>query len=209
MTNLPMVSAHIPGKPEGASQRNRVHGLTLLVYPDTRLRCVSGPVETFDSTLQEQARVMLSQLRRHGGLGLAASQIGLSRRIIVARIGQRELCLVNPQIKDHSDPHVRHEACLSLPGVHVPVARPERVRVTGYNLQGRKTGFGATGLWARVLQHTIDHLNGLLICDYAHPPKRECGHCPLALPDVLIEERKHYRSLFSRRSRNMANAVPS
>jgi peptide deformylase len=82
------------------------------------------------------------------------------------------------------------EGCLSLPGIGVKVTRPERIRVTGFDVRGQRRSFAATGLWARVIQHELDHLNGVLICDYGHPAE-SCEQCQLALPAVLVEERKH------------------
>jgi peptide deformylase len=68
--------------------------------------------------------------------------------------------------------------------------RPERVQVSGYDARGRRVRFGATGLWARVIQHELYHLNGVLICDHGRPPTQPCSQCALSLPAVLIEERK-------------------
>jgi peptide deformylase len=99
--------------------------------------------------------------------------------------------LANLEIQDASEPRDGVETCLSLPGVQVNVRRPERIRVVGYDLLGQRRSFGAVGLWARVIQHELDHLNGVLICDYQHPEGQKCSHCPLELPAVLVEERKH------------------
>lgn len=168
-----------------------LHRLSLVLYPDAVLRTVCEPVSAFDSTLRDIADEMLGLMRYHRGIGLAAPQVGLRHRLIVCGIEDQLFALTNFDIKDASEPRDFVEGCLSLPGVQVNVRRPERIRVTGYDVQGQRRSFGATGLWARVLQHELDHLNGVLICDYNHPPGERCGHCPLELPAELIEDRKH------------------
>jgi peptide deformylase len=167
------------------------HRLSLVLYPDQVLRTVCQPVETFDSALRDLADEMLSLMQHHRGIGLAAPQVGLRQRLIVSFIEHHPLVLANLEVKDASEPLDFVEGCLSLPGVQVNVRRPERIRVTGYDQHGQRRSFGAVGLWARVIQHELDHLNGVLICDYKHPEAEKCAHCPLELPTVLVEERKH------------------
>ncbi|MCW5552039.1 MAG: peptide deformylase [Verrucomicrobiae bacterium] len=167
------------------------HKLSLVLYPDQVLRTVCRPVETFDSALRDIADEMLALMRQHRGIGLAAPQVGLRHRLIVCGIEDLLFALSNFEVKDFSEPRDFVEGCLSLPGVQVKVRRPERIRVTGYDLHGQRRSFGAVGLWARVIQHELDHLNGVLICDYQHPETEKCAHCPLELPTVLVEELKH------------------
>ncbi len=81
------------------------------------------------------------------------------------------------------------EGCLSLPGIQVNVRRPEHIQVTGYDAHGRRRSFGAVGLWARVIQHEVDHLNGVLILDYNHPAVESQPHGPQELVARLTEER--------------------
>lgn len=164
--------------------------LSLVLYPDTVLRAVCEPVERFDSALRDVADEMLELLWHQFGIGLAGPQVGLRQRLMVCHIGDRPLVLANLEVKDATEPRDSVEGCLSLPGVQVNVRRPERIRVTGYDLRGQRRSFGATGLWARVIQHELDHLNGVLICDYQHHEGEKCSHCPLELPAVLVEERK-------------------
>lgn len=177
---------------EVAVRLQRLPHLSLVVYPDAMLRAVCEPVERFDSSLQDVVQEMFDLLQACAGIGLAGPQVGLQQRVMIGHIEGQPVCLVNPEIQDTSEPGVKAEGCLSLPGVQVNVARPERLRVAGYDPCGRKTSFGATGLWARVMQHEIDHLNGVLICDHARPSGAECQHCTLSLPAVLVEERKHH-----------------
>jgi peptide deformylase len=164
--------------------------LSLVLYPDAVLRTVCQPVEVFDNTLRDIADEMLELMQQHRGIGLAAPQVGLRHRLMVCGIEHQRFVLTNFGVKDATEPRNFVEGCLSLPGVEVNVRRPERIRVAGYDVEGQRRSFGATGLWARVLQHELDHLNGVLICDYNHPPGEKCGHCLLELPAELLEERK-------------------
>lgn len=181
------------------ARSNLTRPLSLKLYPDSILRTVCEPVETFDATLRDVAEEMLELMRRHAGLGLAGPQVGLNQRLFVCQIEDHPLVLANVEVRDAVAAEDHAEGCLSLPGVQVNVRRPERVRVTGYDVRGQRQSFGATGLWARVIQHELDHLNGVLICDYQHHEGNKCSHCPLELPAVLLAERKHRSSPQSRR----------
>jgi peptide deformylase len=165
--------------------------LTLALFPAPVLRAASSPIETFDRSLRKLAEALHCIRRQHGGAGLAAPQVGLRQHLFVCELEHRPFALTNLEIQDASEPRDDVEGCLSLPGVQVNVRRPERIRVTGYDLHGQRRSFGAVGPWARVIQHELDHLNGVLICDYQHPASERCSHCPLELPAVLVEGRKH------------------
>jgi peptide deformylase len=192
--NAPATHAGSHPQPKEKAAENpskNIHRLSLVLYPDTILRTVCQPVESFDSTLRDVADEMLELMRHHSGIGLAAPQVGMRHHLFVCQIERHPLALTNMEVKDATEPRNFVESCLSLPGVQVNVRRPERIRVTGYDLRGNRQSFGATGLWARVIQHELDHLNGVLICDYQHWEAEKCSHCPLELPAVLVEERKH------------------
>lgn len=188
----PTSNAGKPAHPvdEALENRSFITRLSLVLYPDQVLRTVCQPVETFDSALRDLADEMLALMQHHRGIGLAAPQVGLRQRLMVSCIEDHPLVLANLEVKDSTEPRDFRESCLSLPGVQVNVRRPECIRVTGYDLHGQRRSFGAVGLWARVLQHELDHLNGVLICDYHHPESEQCAHCPLELPNELLEERK-------------------
>lgn len=181
-----------PAQPGAGITRppSRIRPLALVFYPDPVLRTVCEPVDTFDSTLRDVAEEMLALMRQHAGIGLAAPQVGLRQRLIVASIADRHLVLANPAIINASQPRDFVEGCLSLPGIQANVRRPERIRVTGYDMHGQRLSFGANGLWARVIQHELDHLNGVLILDYNHPPDEPQLHSPQELVARLAEERK-------------------
>jgi len=158
----------------GKKQRSEPYGvsdlehrpLELRLYPDALLRDLAEPVEVFDKVLEKFGNDMLVFMRSHKGIGLAAPQVGIRRRIIVADIGESPLCMVNPQIIIASGRDHMIEGCLSLPGVNVDIDRMTYLEVRGQDPQGKDLRFTAEGLLARVIQHEIDHLNGILICDY-------------------------------------------
>jgi len=140
--------------------------LELRLYPDTILRDLAEPVEVFDEVLEKFVTDMLVFMHSHKGIGLAAPQVGIRRRIIVADIGEGPLCMVNPKIIAASDRDCKTEGCLSLPNLYVDIDRMAYLEVQGQNPQGHDLHLKAEGLLARVIQHEIDHLNGILICDY-------------------------------------------
>jgi peptide deformylase len=154
------------------------------------LRKLCVPVERFDSTLRDIADEMTALMQFHAGIGLAAPQVGLEHQLLVCGIENQIIALANAHVLEAGHAGEFVEGCLSLPGVTVKVTRPERIRVTGYDVHGKRRSFAATGLWARVIQHELDHLKGVLICDYGRPAE-SCEQCPLALPASLVEERKN------------------
>jgi peptide deformylase len=100
------------------------------------------------------------------GIGLAAPQIGVIKRLIIADIGEGLLSLINPEILDRRGEASLLEGCLSLPNVGVEVRRNESIVIRGIDMAGREVVRDLSGLMARVVQHEIDHLNGVLILDY-------------------------------------------
>ena len=140
--------------------------LRLRTYPDAILRMKAAPVEEFDGNLQSVIREMVKLMLAHDGIGLAAPQVGISQRIIVAAIGSAPVALVNPEILHSLGEEAMVEGCLSLPGVRVNVLRKKGVTVKGVISNGTEVKQSVTGLMARVVQQEIDHLNGVLICDY-------------------------------------------
>ena len=174
----------------GIGRRRQPPNLSLVYYPNPILRAVCQPVDRFDSALRDLVQEMFSLMQIHVGIGLAGPQVAIEKRVLVCAIEGRELCLANPKIQQVGQLGELIEGCLSLPNIRVNVTRPERIQVSGYDARGRKTRFGATGLWARVIQHEMDHLNGVLICDRGRPPTASCDPCPFAVPEALVEERK-------------------
>ena len=137
-------------------------------YGDPVLRSRAIEIDRFDERLVEEARRMGQLMHDALGIGMAATQVGIMHRVLVYRIGDDAAvaALVNPQVEWRSkEEEIAEEGCLSLPGVHVEVERPVHVRVRGLDERGDALTIEASGLEARVIQHEIDHLDGVLILD--------------------------------------------
>jgi peptide deformylase len=137
-------------------------------FGDPVLKSRALPVERFDDALREEIGRMAAIMRDGLGIGLAATQLGVMHRVLVYRLGEDAPLapLVNPQIEwAGREEEVLEEGCLSLPGVHVDVERPIHVRVRAQDEHGDELSIEASGLEARVIQHEIDHLDGVLILD--------------------------------------------
>ncbi|QKK31692.1 peptide deformylase [Rhizobium indicum] len=151
----------------------------LIILPDPVLRQLSKPIERVDSDLQRLADDMLETMYDAPGIGLAAIQIGVPRRVLVidiAREGEEKQpqVFINPEIVKSSDERsVYEEGCLSIPDYYAEVERPAVVSVKYLDRNGKEQTVEADGLLATCLQHEIDHLNGVLFIDYISRLKRE------------------------------------
>jgi peptide deformylase len=137
-------------------------------FGDPVLRTTALPVDRFDGSLADEIEQMGELMHDALGIGLAATQLGVLHRVLVYRAYSDDplTALVNPVIEWSSDElETLEEGCLSLPGVHVEVERPSQVRVRASNADGEEILVEAEGLEARVIQHEIDHLDGILILD--------------------------------------------
>ena len=121
--------------------------------------------------VQRLIEQMFATMHAAHGLGLAAPQVGESVRVLVAQVEDRTVVLVNPEVLDASGEETATEACLSIPGVVGEVPRAAAIRVRGKNRRGRRVTIDAEGLLARVLQHEIDHLDGILFLDRVRDPE--------------------------------------
>jgi len=146
--------------------RSRGRQIRLKIFPDDVLRQVCEPVERFDTELRDLLDEMLVLMRASNGIGLAAPQVGITERFFVCKLESKEIGLINPEIEEGSGQEEMVEGCLSLPEVQVNVTRNEQLHVHGYDYKGRRKQFRMSGLWARVIQHEMDHLDGVLICDH-------------------------------------------
>jgi peptide deformylase len=147
-------------------------------YPDPVLKNPAAPVGTVDEELRSLTERMTDVMRASHGVGLAAPQIGVSRRVLVYGMRDDDAVhvLVNPQLVERSEEtEVETEGCLSLLGgeLSVPVERHVRVRVSATDADGEPVEYEAEGLEARVIQHEIDHLDGVLIVDRAQDEERK------------------------------------
>jgi peptide deformylase len=137
-------------------------------FGDPVLRTRARPVERFDDALRDEIKRMGQLMNDALGVGLAATQVGVLNRVLVYRVQQEAeiAALVNPEIEwVGDDEEIMEEGCLSLPAVHVDVERPIHVRVRAENEYGDPVMIEASGLEARVIQHEVDHLNGVLILE--------------------------------------------
>jgi len=137
-------------------------------FGDPVLKARAVPVERFDDKLRAEVARMAGIMGDAIGVGLAATQLGVMHRVLVYRVGEDGVlaALVNPEVEwTGGDVEEAEEGCLSLPGVHVDVERPVRVRVRAHDEHGERLLIEASGLEARVIQHEIDHLDGVLILD--------------------------------------------
>jgi peptide deformylase len=143
---------------------------------DPVLKSRATPVDRFDDALREQVARMGELMDDAQGVGLAAPQLGLSQRLLVYRVGQGAplVALANPEVEWVSDDEEPlDEGCLSIPGVTVPVERAVYVRVSARDEAGEPRLVEASGLEARVLQHELDHLDGVLILDRTEREQRK------------------------------------
>jgi peptide deformylase len=151
----------------------------LIILPDPVLRQLSKPIERVDADLQRLADDMLETMYDAPGIGLAAIQIGVPRRMLVIDISRegeekQPQVFINPEILTSSDERsVYEEGCLSIPDYYAEVERPATVSVKYLDRNGKEQTVEADGLLATCLQHEIDHLNGVLFIDHISRLKRE------------------------------------
>jgi len=153
--------------------------LPIRTLPDAILRQVSVPVGAVDDAVRRLMDDMLETMYAAPGVGLAAAQVGVARRIIVLDVSEKDeerrpLCIVNPEILSRgSEMRVHEEGCLSIPEVKIEIERPASVTVRYLDRDGKVQMLAAEGLLATVIQHEIDHLDGRLIIDFLSPLKRQ------------------------------------
>lgn len=149
--------------------------LEIIHYPHPTLRYVSRPLKRVDAELKSMVAEMFDLMYEHEGIGLAANQVDLPYRLFVCNPKgdpdekESECVFINPVILKGSGQHEREEGCLSIPGVYGPVIRKEKITVQAYNLAGEEISGELDGLFARVVQHETDHLDGRLFIDRLTP----------------------------------------
>jgi len=150
--------------------------LDVRTFGDPVLKTRAVPVEDFDESLARLAEDMLATMREQEGVGLAANQVGRLKRVLVAALEDDEYVLVNPGIEETSETSESGaEGCLSIPGIQVEVERPTGITISGRDASGAPVRIRAEGLLARIFQHEVDHLDGVLILDRTDRDSRKAA----------------------------------
>jgi peptide deformylase len=171
-----------------AEARRRIALGQIRQYPDSVLRMRAREVEEFDGDLRRLAERMTQLMRDANGVGLAATQVGVIRRVFVFQPDAESdpVAVVNPLLAESSDEVVvEDEGCLSLVGVQMPVERPITIKLEGRDLDGGELSFELSDHPARVVQHEIDHLDGVLILDRTTEEARKAALAVLRPKAVL------------------------
>ena len=150
--------------------------LSILEFPDDRLRKKAAIVKTVDDKIRKLVDDMLETMYKSHGVGLAATQVNVHQRIVVIDVSEEKdapLCLINPEIIEKDGVRESEEGCLSVPGFYEKVTRAEHIIVSALNREGEPFEFDARDLLAVCVQHELDHLNGKLFVDYISPLKRQ------------------------------------
>ena len=172
--------------------------LPILEYPDPRLRTQAESVTRVDAEVRTLVADMFETMYAAPGIGLAATQVNVHRRILVADVSEERdqpVCLINPEILERDGVEVREEGCLSVPGVYEEVERADHIRLTALDLDGESFEMEADGLLSVCIQHEMDHLEGKLFVDYLSSLKRD------RIRKRLVKQR--------RRTKNEAQDSPS
>lgn len=149
--------------------------LKILEFPDSRLTTVAKAVETFDESLKRLADDMLETMYAAHGIGLAATQVNVHKRLLVLDVSEAQdqpRVYINPEIVDRLGEQVHEEGCLSVPGIYANVKRAESITVKAFGVDGEAFEERLEGLHAVCVQHEMDHLVGRLFVDYLTPLKR-------------------------------------
>ena len=150
--------------------------MELVKYPDPILKKPAIEVVDFGEQLSRTADSMLELMYRCKGLGLAGPQAGLDRMIVVINPSGKqedELVLINPRLVEATGEARYEEGCLSFPGIYAKIVRPEDVTCVARTTEGKEISFGCDGLLARIVQHEIDHLTGVLLVDRMSPAEKK------------------------------------
>ncbi|MCQ4164134.1 peptide deformylase [Tahibacter harae] len=150
--------------------------LTILEFPDARLRTKAQPVTEFGPELARLVADMFETMYEAPGIGLAATQVNVHRQLLVLDVSEEKnqpLVLINPRIQAKDGIQVYQEGCLSVPGIYADVERANQITVEAEDAGGKTFTLQADGLLAVCIQHEMDHLAGRLFVDYLSPLKRE------------------------------------
>ena len=165
----------------------------ILVFPDPRLREVAKPVAEVDAEILELVEDMAETMYDAPGIGLAATQLGIAKRVCVIDVaGEDEpsdlRVFINPEILERDGQQTLEEGCLSFPGVHEEIKRAARVKARALGRDGEPFELEAEGLLAAAIQHEIDHLDGVLIIDKLNAVKRRLVSRKVARERAALEQ---------------------
>lgn len=147
--------------------------MEIVTYPEEVLRREADPIEDINQEIRDLADKMTEVMFREEGVGLAAPQVGVGKRLIVVNLEDDFHILINPEIVERSEEEeVREEGCLSVPGPEAPVSRSTKVVAKGVDLEGNEIELTREGMAARVFQHEVDHVNGKLFIDHLSEAER-------------------------------------
>jgi peptide deformylase len=172
--------------------------LQIVQYPHPTLRHVSKPLKRVDKELHATVREMFELMYAAKGVGLAANQVNLPYRLFIINLESdpkavdQEKVFLNPVLTSRKGNAEAEEGCLSLPGLYADVKRPERIALNAYDLSGQEVNLELDGLFARAVQHEIDHLDGILFIDRLAPTAE------MAVKDVLAEFEVQYAGQLER-----------
>ncbi|MEO2068090.1 MAG: peptide deformylase [Desulfurobacteriaceae bacterium] len=171
------------------------------IYPDEVLKKKAEAVVEFNEEIRNLVNDMFETMYKRGGVGLAANQVGVLKRVVVIDLnsgkenqGKEKIVLINPEIVALEGEEVKEEGCLSLPGLYKKVKRAVFAKVKAQNLDGEEFTIEGEGLLARALQHEIDHLNGIVFIDRLSPLQRR-----LALEKFKKLKRQYERKMREKR----------
>jgi peptide deformylase len=157
--------------------------LSIIEFPDPRLRTVARPVAEVDTRIRTLIDDMFETMYAAPGIGLAATQVNVHERLLVLDVSEEKtspLVFINPEILESEGSQVYQEGCLSVPGIYADVTRAETIRVRALDRDGQSFEIKADGLLAVCIQHEMDHLAGKVFVDYLSPLKRELVRKKLA-----------------------------
>lgn len=161
-------------------------GYTIRLYGDPVLKQRAAEVTNVDGALVRLVDDMVQTMYEAPGLGLAAPQVGVQKRLFVYDLndGHGAKTIVNPTISEHRGEWEFDEGCLSVPGLYFPIVRPKEVHLTGYDLDGNEVSIEADELLARLFQHELDHLDGKLLLEHLDAEQRKAALRALRNRDI-------------------------
>jgi len=163
--------------PDGRSEPRRYHegvpGFTIRLFGDPVLRQRTDDVTDIDGALKQLADDMLETMYAAPGVGLAAPQVGIQKRMFVYDAGEGPAVVINPRISESSGEWTFEEGCLSVPGLSWPIVRPRNILLEGLDIDGNAIAVEAEEYLARVYQHEVDHLDGVLLIERLDPDQRK------------------------------------